>query len=181
MLNIYLDLDGVIRDWAGGVGKLFEHPFTPDRWDYYIWYCNNYDIDKDKFWTDQDEHPTFWTELETYPHTTDLLKALSSYGDVTLCTSPMKDNAGLSQRWIKKWLPFYYDNNKYILTPCKEKVAGPGKILIDDYEENCRKWRDAGGLSIIFPQPWNSLRGLMSDKIQYVKNHLDMLKKILDT
>jgi hypothetical protein len=41
----------------------------------------------------------------------------------------------------------------------KASVAGPGKILIDDKNENIDEWEAAGGIGILYPRPWNRLAG----------------------
>jgi hypothetical protein len=38
----------------------------------------------------------------------------------------------------------------------KHLLAGPGRLLIDDHPGNCHDWNESGGVSILFPRPWNT-------------------------
>lgn len=48
----------------------------------------------------------------------------------------------------------------------------PGRVLIDDNDTNCAKWREHGGTAILFPQPWNSDHTKVSERIHVVGERL---------
>jgi hypothetical protein len=56
--------------------------------------------------------------------------------------------------WIEKHLPAY--RRRFLIGPRKEFCAHGGSVLIDDSDKNVASFRDAGGLAILYPRPWNS-------------------------
>ena len=65
--------------------------------------------------------------------------------------------------------------NDYQIGPRKELNAKSGAILIDDSDDNIRKYREAGGTAILFPQPWNERRLVKQDKKFYIMSLLNIL------
>jgi hypothetical protein len=61
--------------------------------------------------------------------------------------------------WIHDNLPEWL-HREYAITPRKWRFARPDALLIDDYGENIRLWREKGGPAIMVPRPWNDLFGL---------------------
>jgi hypothetical protein len=53
------------------------------------------------------------------------------------------------------WLDRYFPNVKRIFTKEKHFCANPQTILIDDTDAKIEKFREHGGLTVTFPQPWN--------------------------
>jgi len=183
---IYLDLDGVIINWAKGVCDWFGVQCKPEEithWD------AMYDIthtEVDEFWN-KIKTPAFWEYLEFYPGAKKFIKKLKKYSDVILLTSPARGCAGFRQNWIQKYLPDFYNENKYIITPGKYHCAYNKTILIDDSDKNCSMFAQNGGHTVLYPQPWNSAgKKLMSKKLitNKVKNKnnvtLTAVKTLLD-
>lgn len=120
----------------------------------------------------------WWLNIEPLPHLQDLIWAVrNAVGDRwDVLTSPQA-NLGCyvgKIKWLKRefgplFTRFHLHENKALL-------AGPGRVLIDDYDENCRRWMQAGGIAITFPQPWNRLHELAAEgperAIQYVERCL---------
>jgi 5'(3')-deoxyribonucleotidase len=60
--------------------------------------------------------------------------------------------------WLKREWPDVVKEKRVIIcagSEVKASVAGPGKILIDDKNENIDEWEAAGGMGILYPRPWN--------------------------
>lgn len=169
-MQIFLDLDGVVRDWNTGIEELYDVDFKMNSWDDWKMLCTDLGISHSNFWNSQTDD--WWAEVPMYAHAQRLLQGLAKYKPV-ICTSPTNTSAGGTQKWIRKHMPEYFATNRYIITRSKKFVAGPDKILIDDNDTHCEEWRDAGGKAILFPQPWNKSRGLTSDKVDHVLRLLE--------
>lgn len=167
-MKIFLDLDGVIVDFIGGVLALHELRAPNIKHEDITSYgCIVRKLgfqSEAEFW-DETDTPKFWTELQFTPEAGTLLAFLKTY-DVTLLTSPSHKAAGPKQTWIRYSLPEFFKRGKYLIGPDKAAVAGHGKLLIDDSEENCERWVKNGGKAILFPRPWNNLR--YKDPLEYV-------------
>jgi 5'(3')-deoxyribonucleotidase len=97
----------------------------------------------------------WWADLEPHPWAKDFYEELCRIDEVVILTSPShiaSAHAGKAQ-WIKKFFGGNFRN--YILTKRKDLLAKPGDILIDDHDNNCEAFTQAGGIGIIFPAPWN--------------------------
>jgi FMN phosphatase YigB (HAD superfamily) len=81
--------------------------------------------------------------------------------NVCLLTSPTKDPESLAGKleWIHMNLPSFM-HRQYLVGPRKHFCARPDSLLIDDSDENVKKFREHGGHAILVPRPWNSLHGI---------------------
>lgn len=159
---IFLDMDGVLCDWAAGVCELFgkdvkevlnqwkptDHPdISP-----YI------KMSQDEMWDGINKKGSeFWSSLKPYPWARRLYETCQSLGDVYFLSSPSDHSSSLAGKldWIKKFTGNPTASN-YSLTANKYQSAAHGRILIDDSEKHVKKFREFGGYSICFPQRWNS-------------------------
>lgn len=152
---IFLDLDGVIINFAKGVFDWFGKPYEPEKVTSWDALPGLVDVDPKYFW-DIIRTPVFWEYLEFYQDANYLINKLQTYGQVILLSSPSNGCAGYRQNWIQNNLPEFFKSKRYILTPLKEACAHSEAILIDDHDQNCAKFILCGGYSIIYPQPWNT-------------------------
>ena len=179
----FLDLAGVVADFIGGVRKLYErgvfHPdnavppawpeWTPGEYDV----CKVIDVEPEVLWSNIQEDHCFWDNLEFYPWTTALVDSLGAFtSEVVVATSPCRDPDCTSAkvRWMRKL--YGEDAMNYVLSPHKHFLAAPGRVLIDDNEDNCQRFEEHGGTAILFPQPWNSMRDLGGAPLHYVLRQL---------
>ena len=169
---IFLDLDGVIINWVGGVCKWFDIPYQQEEVTNKDNMLELIDISYKEFWTDLST-PDFWEYLDFYPQAKQLIGQLKKYGDVVFISSPALGCAGYRQNWIQHNLPEFFITNKYILTSSKEYCANPNTVLIDDFRKNCQDFVANGGNAILYPQPWNGHSNINKKN----KNDL-VLKKI---
>lgn len=164
---VFLDMDGVIVDFIGGVEKWYQVDLskrTSFDFDYAAM-----DMTGNEFWKGLTDE--FWEGLDFLPWGLELLLALEEFTPIIL-SSPARDNAGGKQQWLKKKLSGYHSNDRYLLGAPKWAVAGPGKVLIDDYDKHVAEWFQHGGDAVLFPRRWNNLRHMTSltnaEKVDYV-------------
>jgi len=175
--KIFLDLDGVIRDWSGGVCKWFGVKPVPNL----IWntlpnyICKEYGISESYFWDKQDYN--FWFGLKMFPRAQEILDLLPT-DKTCILTAPTLNNAGASQRWIESNLPILFKKKNYLIGPAKHFCANSGTLLIDDSDINVEKFRKAGGNAILYPQSYNKNKDLVGRRLDYLKMKLNQLYDI---
>lgn len=161
--EVFLDLDGVLVDLVGGVSKFYgvPQPFLnpANHGKYYL--DKILGIKPEDFWSPLGYD--FWSTLEWMPDATEILFRLFHYVDhkqSTLLTSPISTEGCVEGKchWIRKHMPRW--SRRFLIGSGKEAIAGPGKLLIDDYDQNVDKWIEAGGPAILVPRPWNRLHAL---------------------
>jgi len=151
--TVFLDMDGVIVDFDGGVHKKYGiEPEEHRTFDYD--YNRMFGCSEQEFWSSLDHD--FWVNLEFTAWAKQLLEVLEPYKPCLL-TSPARGQASAKQDWIQKNLPEYFRQGRYLIGPGKRYCAKPNAILIDDYDKNIEQFTKAGGWGVLFPAPWNSL------------------------
>jgi len=155
-MQVFLDLDGVCCDFAGGVAKHLNKKL-PTEWPLGKHLADVLGITHDEIWDVLDEAgEEFWVSLKPYPWFKTLYAALKKEADeLFFLTSPSRHISSLSgkQRWLNEHVGRSFD--KVIFTNHKELLADPDSCLIDDQERNITAFIAAGGKGLLFPQPWN--------------------------
>lgn len=176
--HIFLDVDGVLADWVGGVCDLFgvdyEHLISNwgDEWGIH----NEIDVPPAEMWRRIDENGLqFWSNLNPFPWAQDLLRCCQKIAPTTILTSPSLHHscAAGKVRWMDRHLsqdgrPF----RDFLIGPDKSVCARPGALLIDDKLSNCRQFEMAGGGYILFPRPWNDNRDLVGQELRLIESSL---------
>ncbi|MDY6893935.1 MAG: hypothetical protein SVO01_00735 [Thermotogota bacterium] len=176
---IFLDLDGVIINWARGVCDWFKIPYQPEKITHWNAMPELTNTEPHIFW-DSINTPKFWEHLDLYPNAIDFIEKLRSIAPVVLFTSPAHNAAGYRQNWIEKYLPEMFYDNLYILTPAKWSCAYPNRILIDDHHINCKEFIQFGGKAILYPQPWNDAgKQLAVENLSEKEKNALVIKKLL--
>lgn len=142
---IYVDMDGVIADFFGGLEKKFKvtHWKLIDNIEEQIMSLRNTD---------------FFYILDKYETSDDLIHHVRqiSNGNWGICSSPLRNDFANStfhkRRWLEKNM-FMPAVSKCIFTSNKHKYAtsiitGEPNILIDDKLTNIDNWNKAGGIAI---------------------------------
>lgn len=112
----------------------------------------------DDFWADFDE--TFWDSLLKTDECDALIdRAVELTGSTThvfIATRPTNSPACYSGKaiWIRENLPEWIWQ-QVVMIKQKFLLAKPNTLLIDDSQENCKKFRDLGGHAILVKRPWN--------------------------
>jgi hypothetical protein len=157
MRRCFVDLDGVLVDFNRGAVRRHGRDY-PDPWPRGVWAVREVlGLDGASFWAAMDEQ--FWADLDPLPNCFGLLELLEGlFGPENVCilSSPSRDASALAgkYRWIRRHLPDY--ERRYLIGPAKHFCSGPGKVLVDDLEENVRLFTEAGGRGVLMPRPWNS-------------------------
>ncbi len=118
-------------------------------------------IPKKEFFAPLDED--FWAGLSPTPKCFDLVNLAEDHfgrDNVCILTSPIL-TPGCAEgklRWLRMHLPRYA--RKCLIGPCKELCASPQALLVDDSEDNCRKFEAWRGKTVLVPAPWNRAHAL---------------------
>jgi hypothetical protein len=184
--RIFLDLDGVVRDWVRAVAERFHvpelhtHPDMIISWDFVESYvCGKNGLTPKQFWEMQDE--TFWLTMHKTKEANQIIDLLLSTGiPVCLLTSPTLNNAGWSQKWMRENMPSFFYQKHYLIGPAKHFAATPDSLLVDDAEKNINMWVAWGGIGLLFPRPWNSGRQI-NDPMEYFKLFTGLGRRINTT
>ena len=169
-MRVFLDLDGVIVDFAKGCIEWYNLDCTPEDWKEWLDIFKYYTGDESKFWEGLTDK--FWLELEFTKEAKRILTLLRPMKPCIL-TSPAWTGAGGKQQWIRKKLPDFFKEDRYLIGPAKHYLAHENALLIDDADENVQRFREAGGHAILIPRPWNSLSD--EDVLIHLKNSLDSI------
>lgn len=147
---VFLDLDGVVVDFLGGVCRcLGRDPSTLPT--------GTYDLPTlfNTSWERLDAHIrpySFWYDLEPMPYAKEIVEILRTVGDVVVLSSPWPQSSAshvAKLDWCERRLGIPHSD--VILTPCKHLLAAPGRLLVDDHHGNCEKWSSLGGHAIHMP------------------------------
>ena len=168
---IYLDMDGVIADFFGGIEKRFNVRHWKDlKWKEEVFAQLAY---TDFF----DTLPCFFdgdTNLST--KIVDLVKLQAFENNVQwgICSSPMRGDETNSIYHKRVWLErmnfmpevcnciFTSNKHKYAMSPIDSRP----NILIDDKPENIYRWEQAGGLGIRFQANEDDFEEYLKEQIE---------------
>lgn len=165
MRQMFLDIDGVLADFDRGYREYYDCFAGIEYEDVTSWeFCvEHYKKMTGKsaasFWGGFTHE--FWANLHKTPECDLILALTEPYKPILLTAPPLSgdgSSAGGKQEWIRKNLPDYFFDGRYLIGACKEICAKPGAILIDDSDANCIAWIENGGTAILVPRPWNVLR-----------------------
>jgi hypothetical protein len=162
----FVDLDGVLVNFCSGAFRVHGARY-PDPWPVGVFAVRDVlRLDNQAFWAPMDEQ--FWADLEPMPDCRDLLHLLEGFfgaDHVCILSSPSHDPSALAgkYRWILRHLPAYA--RRYLIGPAKHFCAGPGKVLLDDHDDNVQRFTEAGGQGVLVPRPWNSGHGVPPERV----------------
>ena len=176
--KIFLDVDGVLADFSGAAINLLDLDITNDditHWNSILEYAG---MSVTQFWSHFDDN--FWANLvKKTPECDEIVKLLEEYRPCLL-TAPPFIGAGGKQEWIRKNLPDFFYDGRYLIGPAKEYVAHKNAILIDDSDANIEEWKEQGGTGILVPRPWNVAgRGMNMEDIPVVSTVYEQLQGVL--
>jgi|SRR5210317_678069 5'(3')-deoxyribonucleotidase len=158
MSTIFLDMDGVIADFFGGIEK----KFNVDHWKSLQ--------DRDRIFVDL-RNTNFFNTLKIFPNTIELFDHVTTVAwqnemEWGICSSPLRGDRDNSAYWKRVWLQdhlFMPKVENCIFTSNKHQyawneVTHSPNILIDDKPENITEWNKAGGIGIRFQANEDDLR-----------------------
>ena len=158
--TVYLDMDGVLADFHGGLNRLTGKNIPAERiTSMRIW--ESYGMTEDEMWKlIHAEGPGFWANLPLLPDATRLVALArdltDAFGKLEILTQPSACPSSITgkQIWLQK---FGFHTVKVNFTRTgKGDFAAPGRILIDDFTHNCEAFTERGGDAILVSRPWSA-------------------------
>ena len=149
--TVYLDMDGVLADFFGGVEKMYgvEHwkQLTNDK---------TKDLKKEVI--DRITGTDFFATLPKFASADDLISLVKKFtgGKFSINTSPLRGDHENSGKYKKVWISNNIEQPDEIIVTgrkesyAKDKGTGTPNILIDDRPVNIQKWQSAGGYGILY-------------------------------
>ena len=182
MKTVFLDLDGVLVDFVGGLHKLWSipydltnYPYEKAKWDMLL------DIPGVDNFSEVDDacDREFWHRLNWIHDGRDIFKHIFDRftNDIYLLTTPMSNLGSWTGKalWVNRNIPVF--NKRLIITSAsKSLLAGPGTLLIDDRDKNVEEFIAAGGNACLVPRPWNKGYAMADKSADIVKAFLEELK-----
>ncbi len=156
--TVYLDMDGVLADFFGGVEKMYgvEHwkQLTNDK---------TKDLKKEVI--DRITGTDFFATLPKFQSADALIELVKKFtgGKFSINTSPLRGDNENSGKYKKVWISNNIDQPDEIIvtgrkeTYAKDKASGTPNILIDDRPVNIQRWQGAGGYGILYQANRDSL------------------------
>jgi 5'(3')-deoxyribonucleotidase len=205
-MRILVDLDCVLADFVGGccaawglsTAEVLAH------WEPGVYPINAalalalaaregrplYDVQPmpdSRFWARLNGNGAFWEGLAPLPWchelTAEVARTTPDWHVVTAPSWCVTSYDG-KVRWLKARLGERFD--RFFITPHKYALAGPGTILIEDNEKNCRDFevdpltgRATGGRAVLFPAHHNRLHLHGACPLRVVRPALAQLVKEL--
>ena len=178
-MSLFVDLDGVLGDFMGGACELHGRPLYAVTC--YDWW-HEWGMTDSDFWAPvkQVGHCFYQRYVKPYPWAVELLALVKSMGDFVVVTAnPSHPGLAASKtEWIREHIGYDVPvittckGGNYRAADLKAMLAGPGRVLIDDSDDNVAAFRVAGGRAITLPQPWNTAHAFTHRRIEYVKDCL---------
>jgi hypothetical protein len=171
---VYLDMDGVLADFFGGVEKLYgvSHwkELTADK---------TKDLKKEVI--DRITGTDFFATLPKFPTADGLIELVKKFtgGTFSINTSPLRGDHENSGKYKKVWISNNIETPAEIVvtgrkeTYAKDKASGTPNILIDDRPVNIQKWQAAGGYGILYQANRDSLTKVQKGLEDYGKIRRD--------
>lgn len=162
---LYLDMDGVLVDFIGGLCRLFgttESDLAARHEKPLPWSLEKL-FGRPFAEIDAKADIGFWYNLEPYPWADEVVETVCRlfHDRVFLCTSGGNPGTSYFNRaaigkalWVHRHYPHLADS--LIFAFQKWPLAGPDKILVDDCESHVERFQANDGEAILFPQWWNS-------------------------
>ena len=148
---VYLDMDGVLADFFGGV----EFLYGVEHWKQLT---NDKTKDLKKEVIDRITGTDFFAVLPKFPTADALIDMVKKFtgGNFSINTSPLRGDHENSGKYKKLWIQNNIEQPDEIIvtgrkeTYAKNKASGTPNILIDDRPVNIQKWQAAGGYGILY-------------------------------
>jgi hypothetical protein len=172
--TVYLDMDGVLADFFGGVEKMYgvEHwkQLTNDK---------TKDLKKEVI--DRITGTDFFATLPKFSSADSLIDMVKDFtgGKFSINTSPLRGDHENSGKYKKVWISNNIEQPDEIIvtgrkeTYAKDKGTGTPNILIDDRPVNIQKWQAAGGYGILYQANRDSLDKVKKGFENYAKIQRD--------
>ena len=167
---VYIDMDGVLADFFGGVEKMYgvQHwkELTSDK---------TKDLKSEVI--NRITGTDFFATLPRFDSAGELISMVKEFtgGNFSINTSPLRGDHTNSSKYKKLWIQNNIEQpDEIIITGRKEsyakdKASGTPNILIDDRPVNIERWQNAGGYGILYQANRDSLSKVKTALEQYGK------------
>ena len=171
---VYLDMDGVLADFFGGV----EFLYGVEHWKQLT---NDKTKDLKKEVIDRITGTDFFAVLPKFPTADALIDMVKKFtgGNFSINTSPLRGDHENSAKYKKLWIQNNIEQPDEIVvtgrkeTYAKNKGTGTPNILIDDRPVNIQKWQAAGGYGILYQANRDQLTKVQKGLEDYAKIQRD--------
>ena len=171
---VYLDMDGVLADFFGGV----EFLYGVEHWKQLT---NDKTKDLKKEVIDRITGTDFFAVLPKFPTADALIDMVKKFtgGNFSINTSPLRGDHENSGKYKKLWIQNNIEQPDEIIvtgrkeTYAKDKASGTPNILIDDRPVNIQKWQAAGGYGILYQANKDQLTNVQKGLEDYGKIQRD--------
>ena len=160
MMKIYLDMDGVLADFFKG----FANHFGKDHWK---------QIQNKEKSIQELQGTDFFNTLDMFPTTTELVNFVQTLvgDDWGICSSPLRGDRDNSAYWKRVWLQrhgYMPEIENCIFTAKKHSYAinrltGHPNILVDDKPDNIKRWKERGGIGILYQANQDNVDALIEE------------------
>ena len=168
---VYIDMDGVLADFFGGIEKMYgvQH-----------WKELNADnkLDLKQEVINRIAGTDFFATLPKFDSAGELISMVKEFtgGNFSINTSPLRGDNENSAKYKKLWIQNNIEQpDEIVITGRKEsyakdKASGTPNILIDDRPINIQRWQGAGGYGILYQANRDSLTKVKQALDQYGKS-----------
>ena len=171
---VYLDMDGVLADFFGGV----EFLYGVEHWKELT---NDKTKDLKKQVIDRITGTDFFAVLPKFPTADALIDMVKKFtgGNFSINTSPLRGDHENSAKYKKLWIANNIEQPDEIVvtgrkeTYAKNKGTGTPNILIDDRPINIQRWQAAGGYGILYQANRDNLTKVQKGLEDYAKIQRD--------
>ena len=171
---VYLDMDGVLADFFGGVEKMY----GVDHWKQ-LTSDKTKDLKKEVI--DRITGTDFFATLPKFTTADSLIDLVKKFtgGKFSINTSPLRGDHENSGKYKKVWISNNIEQPDEIIvtgrkeTYAKDKGTGTPNILIDDRPINIQKWQEAGGYGILYQANRDQLTKVQKGLEDYAKIQRD--------
>tara|TARA_Y100000389_G_scaffold188857_1_gene211906 strand:- start:686 stop:1858 length:1173 start_codon:yes stop_codon:yes gene_type:complete len=167
---VYLDMDGVLADFFGGV----EFLYGVEHWKELT---NDKTKDLKKQVIDRITGTDFFAVLPKFQTADALIDMVKKFtgGKFSINTSPLRGDHENSAKYKKVWISNNIEQPDEIIVTgrkesyAKDKGTGTPNILIDDRPVNIERWQSAGGYGILYQANRDSLEKVKKGLEGYAK------------
>ena len=171
---VYLDMDGVLADFFGGV----EFLYGVEHWKELT---NDKTKDLKKQVIDRITGTDFFAVLPKFQTADALIDMVKKFtgGKFSINTSPLRGDHENSAKYKKVWISNNIEQPDEIIVTgrkesyAKDKGTGTPNILIDDRPINIERWQAAGGYGILYQANRDSLEKVKKGLEGYAKVQRD--------
>ena len=172
--TVYLDMDGVLADFFGGVEKMY----GVQHWKQLT---NDKTKDLKAEVINRITGTDFFATLPKFQSTDALIDMVKKFtgGKFSINTSPLRGDHENSAKYKKIWISNNIEKPDEIVVTgrkesyAKDKASGTPNILIDDRPVNVERWQGAGGYGILYQANRDSLTKVKEALENYGKQNRD--------